>query len=322
MKIVFSDRAYLSILTETSEKVATETGGIFLGCYENDTFYIVEAIDPGPESTFQVAYFEYDQKYTQHLINKIARLYDHKLTLVGLWHRHPGNFDQFSSTDDGTNKKYSQLSTVGAVSALINIDPKFRITAYHVANPLKYHRIPHEIGDALIPEHIRKCKTVDNLLAFINGYDKSKAATSVGTSSREDLEQLMDSVKSQFQIFDYEEENYEQAEVDIDHIREFMTDALLDDLSFLSETKGIILTVQPDGKYVTVSQKDGKAKLHFVYVQAMKQVAFDFHDKCYVYNTGLFSKLLEGNTIETKSKDSSFKDSFKKLLGIDMLGGN
>jgi hypothetical protein len=322
MKVVFSDRAYLSIITETSEKIETETGGIFLGCCENDTFYIVEAIDPGPESTFQVTYFEYDQKYTQHLINKIARIYDYKLTLVGLWHRHPGSFDQFSSTDDGTNKKYSQLSSVGAVSALINIDPKFRITVYHVANPLKYHQIPHEIGDSLIPEHIRKCKTTDNLLGFINGYDKNKATANLRTGSHENLEQLVDSIKSQFQISDYEKNSSEQEDTDIAKVREFMTEMLLEDLTFLSEIKGIILTLQSNGNYVTVAQKDGRGKLHFVYFPAMKQMAFDFHDKYYVYSTGLFSKLLGSNVAETKPADLSFKESFRKFLGIDTLGGN
>ena len=45
-----------------------------MGAVENDTWYIIEAIDPGPKSIFEVAYFEYDQKYTQHLINKIANV--------------------------------------------------------------------------------------------------------------------------------------------------------------------------------------------------------------------------------------------------------
>ena len=84
MRVVFSNRAYTSILAETTEKIKTETGGLFLGKCIDDVWYVVEAIDPGPKSIFEVAYFEYDQKYTEHLINKIANLYDEKLELIGL----------------------------------------------------------------------------------------------------------------------------------------------------------------------------------------------------------------------------------------------
>ena len=75
MKAVFSDRAYTAVLAETLSKIQTETGGVFLGKLIDDVWYIVESIDPGPKSIFQVDYFEYDQKYVQHLINKKALLY-------------------------------------------------------------------------------------------------------------------------------------------------------------------------------------------------------------------------------------------------------
>ena len=93
MKVVFTERAYISVLSETAEKIHTETGGIFLGYREGDIWHIVESIDPGPKSVFEVAYFEYDQKYVNHLSQKIARLYNRPLELLGLWHRHPGSFD-------------------------------------------------------------------------------------------------------------------------------------------------------------------------------------------------------------------------------------
>ena len=55
MRAVFSNRAYASVLAETTEKIKTETGGLFIGTVENDTWYIVEAIDTGPKSIFEVA---------------------------------------------------------------------------------------------------------------------------------------------------------------------------------------------------------------------------------------------------------------------------
>lgn len=161
MKIIFSERAFTAILAETTEKIRTETGGLFLGAVEDDSWYVIEAIDPGPGSVFETAYFEYDQRYTEHLINKVANLYDAPLALIGLWHRHPGSFDKFSSTDDGTNRKYARMRKEGAVSALVNVDPFFRLTAYHVEQPCRYSRIEYAIGDEWIPDKLLKYKTPD-----------------------------------------------------------------------------------------------------------------------------------------------------------------
>ena len=55
MKAVFSNRAYTAVLAETTEKIKTETGGLFLGTIKDDVWYIIEAIDPGPKSVFEVA---------------------------------------------------------------------------------------------------------------------------------------------------------------------------------------------------------------------------------------------------------------------------
>jgi len=170
MQIIFSNRAYTAVIAETTENIKTETGGVFLGLYEKGSWYVIEAIDPGPESIFRSAYFEYDRKYTEHLINKIAKLYQADLTLIGLWHRHPGSFDKFSSTDDGTNSKYAKLSPNGAVSVLINIDPGFRMTSYHVASPLKYTKIPCRIGDDLIPDRLLRLKDTERSLEYISTY--------------------------------------------------------------------------------------------------------------------------------------------------------
>lgn len=163
MKAIFSNRAYTAVMAETTEKVETETGGLFLGTVVDDNWYIIEAIDPGPNSIFKVTYFEYDQKYTQHLINKIAKLYNEPLTLIGLWHRHPGSFDIFSNTDDGTNKKFASMRECGAISGLVNIDPEFRFTMYHVEQPCNYQKIEYLVGDDLIPAEYMKLKTPEQL---------------------------------------------------------------------------------------------------------------------------------------------------------------
>ena len=115
MQVIFSDRAYMAVISETSEKIKTETGGVFLGCCENETWYIIETIDPGPNAVFREAYFEYDQQYVEYHINQTARKYQAELTLVGIWHKHPGSYNGFSSVDDITNAEYAKLSDNGAV---------------------------------------------------------------------------------------------------------------------------------------------------------------------------------------------------------------
>ena len=46
MRVSFSNRACSAVLAETTEKITTETGGLFLGTVQEDTWYIIEAIDP------------------------------------------------------------------------------------------------------------------------------------------------------------------------------------------------------------------------------------------------------------------------------------
>ena len=144
----FTQRAWTSILSETLYKVRTETGGILLGYRDGNDWLVVESIDPGPNSTFQVAFFEYDQSYVNHLANRIVRLYERPLEVIGLWHRHPGSFDRFSDTDDGTNAAYAQLSPWGSISGLINIDPTPRLTLFHVdGETCAYRRVPYSVLD-------------------------------------------------------------------------------------------------------------------------------------------------------------------------------
>ena len=147
LRVRFTRRAWTSILSETLTKIGTETGGILLGYRDGNDWLVAESIDPGPSSVFQTAYFEYDQPYVTHLANRISRLYERQLDIVGLWHRHPGSFDRFSGTDDGTNASYAQMNPLGALSGLINIDPDPRLSLFHVASPLAYTHVCFDVLD-------------------------------------------------------------------------------------------------------------------------------------------------------------------------------
>jgi hypothetical protein len=87
-----------------------------------------------------------------------ATEYEQELNLLGLWHRHPGSMDTFSGTDGGTNRTFASLNPKGAISGLVNVDPKFRFTLRHVSTPLHYKIVEVEVGDDLIPKEYFKLK--------------------------------------------------------------------------------------------------------------------------------------------------------------------
>lgn len=151
-KVVLSDRAYNQIFSETYSKIRTETGGLLLGHFENGVWYVVEASDPGINATFTTSYHEGDDAYENHICGVISRMYKYPLVFLGMWHRHPGSMDVFSGTDDQTNYKYAASAGNGCISALINIDPDFRITFYYAeqgsrVNSVYYTKVDVEVGD-------------------------------------------------------------------------------------------------------------------------------------------------------------------------------
>lgn len=151
-KIVFSDRAFAQIYTETQARISTETGGLMLGHYHEGVWYVIETCDPGWNGVFQVAYHEGDERYENHVSSILARLYRHPLVFLGMWHRHPGSLDTFSGTDDITNWRYADICTAGGcISGLINYDPEFRMTFYYCehtdAPSMRYTRVDVEVGD-------------------------------------------------------------------------------------------------------------------------------------------------------------------------------
>lgn len=291
MKAVFSDRAYASVMAETTEKIQTETGGLFLGTVVNDTWYIIEAIDPGPKSIFEVAYFEYDKNYTQHLINKIANLYDEKLSLIGLWHRHPGSFDIFSTTDNGTNSKYAAMRECGAISGLVNIDPKFRFTMYHVARPCKYTKISYVVGNHLIPEKFLKLKTPERYEQIMDSILNPKSENE-DLSPSISLESFMKRISPSFADRKVSWK-IDKPKLDSEELKNKLIDAVVSDVSFMSEDIGIQMSIIQKNGVLSVYQDsvDGMTKLFFIYDAKNDKVVFQYNGSNYIYEEGLFENL-------------------------------
>ena len=166
-RIVMSSRAFAQIYTETQARIGTETGGLLLGHYDNGTWYVIEACDPGWNGVFQVAYHEADENYENHVIAVTSRLYRHPLVFLGMWHRHPGSLDRFSGTDDVTNWQYVDTCPAnGCISGLVNYDPDFRMTFYFAQQDgrrMRYTTVDVEVGDELFdrPELLQMATMAD-----------------------------------------------------------------------------------------------------------------------------------------------------------------
>lgn len=167
--VIISDKAYNAIIRESFAKHPVETGGILLGyILDNGLWVVMEMIPPGMNGIFQPAYFEHDQDFVNYLANSVANQYKKPLQVLGLWHRHPGSMDYFSSTDDGTNSEFASLNPYGVISGLVNIDPAFRLTMYHLDHNdgvrprnIAYSTVDVEVGDDLIPEKFFALRYVD-----------------------------------------------------------------------------------------------------------------------------------------------------------------
>lgn len=156
--VVFTKRAFNAIVTETLARHPIETGGIFLGyMLDNGVWAVVEMIPPGLKTINQMAYFEYDTEFVNYMANVVARQYREKIQVLGLWHRHPGSYDTFSGTDDGTNRLFANGTPegCGSISALVNCDPQLRMTMYAVDRNVHYTPIPWIVDDGdIIPENL------------------------------------------------------------------------------------------------------------------------------------------------------------------------
>lgn len=292
MNVIFSDRAISAVMAETAEKIRTETGGLFLGKVVGENWYIIEAIDPGPNSVFEVAYFEYDQPYVQHLINKVANLYQSRLDLIGLWHRHPGPFDQFSGTDDGTNTAYAAMRPQGAISALVNLDPHFRLTIYHVAQPCSYTKTGYQVGNALIPPELLAYHTPETyrqiMEQLMGGASRAAGAITGGIKLSDFLDKMVaglteTEMPSQVLLF-----SEAQREAVVGHILE----EILPDMEYMSGQK-IPYLLQKDQSSIWLMPKDQNKNLSMRFCCRLpeREVCCVWRGRSYIYHSGAFQKL-------------------------------
>ena len=204
--VVFSDKAYNAIIRETFEWDPVETGGILLGhILDNGCWIVLEVLPPGYSEGregnnvhHEMGYFEYNQRFVNYLANSVATQYKIPLELLGLWHRHPGSMDHFSSTDDGTNATFASQNPNGAISGLVNIDPQFRMTMYYIGHndimgrTPRYQKVEVEVGSDLIPEEYFEMKFYGGVNDNLHPFAPSRQSRMFENTSQNEEECLHD----------------------------------------------------------------------------------------------------------------------------------
>lgn len=164
LSVVLSDRAYRAIIAETAEFSPAETGGVMIGNLDSGIWYVVDCLDPGFSTVNNYAYFNYQMEYVNHLFKKTGRLYENPLTIEGIWHRHPGKMDYFSSTDyDSIRKLVMNDSTFGMVFMLVTVAPEFEMTFYYVDKQLRMFKVPFAVGDKYVVDDFLRLKSPEKL---------------------------------------------------------------------------------------------------------------------------------------------------------------
>ncbi len=307
MRVVISSQAYLSIISETYSFLDIETGGIFIGTFKDDSWYILEMIDPGYKNTTrQHSYFEYDVDYVNHLANVKRRLYDIDVRLLGLWHRHPGSYDTFSSTDDATNIKFAELLPYGAISGIVNLDPDFRLSIYHVSMPLHYRKITDiRIGDSHIPNDLLKKKDWEEfwikkkIVAEKKSNKYLKNLKSLVTKKDyTDVMQGSDNQEQAIKLLEMEQEGY------LDKQTEYSYDVRLDGQSIEINMK-LINEISHYPKYIKC-QLSYENQRKYIYI----------NDNKYEYEAGFIKNYIID--IVAISKNNTDKiSSYLKVLDLD-----
>ncbi len=169
--VVISQRAKAGIISEVILNNSVETGGVFLGYIKNSVWYVVECLDPGISTKNTTYRFSWDADYVNHLFHRVRNLYNVPLSILGFWHRHPDSMDFFSDEDKGTiDEHLKSMQDTGLLSMLVNIDPDFRMTFYHV-NGDHLMKVGYDIGDEYFP---------DAAFQFVSEYNFTAAISNRG----------------------------------------------------------------------------------------------------------------------------------------------
>ncbi len=145
MKVLLCYRAIAAMISELESHPNAETGGVFIGKETNGDFWILDSVFPGPNSKHGNNSFEYDSDFLNYTINKLLKMYEDEIMVVGIWHQHLSGSSSFSVYDDIMNYKFVDKTEKGIVSAIVNRKAGLDITFYYVDKKHEYQRIEYEL---------------------------------------------------------------------------------------------------------------------------------------------------------------------------------
>ena len=119
-KVYFTELAYLQLLVEVKKYTLVETGAILVGRVVDNDFYVYESLDSGMNCRRSSSIFYRDNPYSEHLVDVVRAKYNGAVA-IGFWHRHPGNFNQFSYDDLDANIDMARVLGRNIISGLVNI---------------------------------------------------------------------------------------------------------------------------------------------------------------------------------------------------------
>lgn len=161
--VIFSEKAFASIISQTLSYSQNETGGVLIGYILGGIWYVLDVIDAGIKTENTPIHFTWDQNYVNHVVETQKVLYKYMPTIVGFYHRHPGSLDYFSLEDMDTMSEHLKNCRYGLLSGLVNIDPDFRITLYFAfGNNLM--SVNYDVGNEYFPEDLLAYADVKILL--------------------------------------------------------------------------------------------------------------------------------------------------------------
>jgi hypothetical protein len=147
VKVYFTELAYLQLLVEVKKYCRVETGAILVGQIIGNDYYVFESLDSGINCRRSPSIFYRDNPYSEHLVDVVRAKYT-KAYAIGFWHRHPGNFNQFSYDDLEANIDMARVLESNIISGLVNMyDNQVRLRFWQITLDNKYREAEVIVGN-------------------------------------------------------------------------------------------------------------------------------------------------------------------------------
>ena len=165
----------------------------------------------------------------------------------------------------------------GAISALVNIDPEFRLTMYHVSQPCKYTTIEYNVGNHLIPDELLQYKSPERFEKLMTGIINDEYKTCRPSISFHGFLKVVLPYMKRVKLNEF---LHEVGDSDIATNR--ILDELVEDTEFLANEQGIEYSISQGEQFICLSQDaiDVPVKLYFRYIS--EKMPLFFHIKTIV----------------------------------------